>query len=280
VTSVRESIVSDAAGRIRFAAPPLRNQRELAVAIEDSVDTVAGVRQVHAYPRTGSVVVWYDPQRLDRLELFEAIEKGLGSDPEATAHRAPRSGEVSNGDLVRLAVGGFALAVLGIRRYGLRRPALLGPSGRTVATGVTVFTGYPFLRGALRSATRGRGAGTDALVSAATLASLVLRENVVALTVLWLLNIGEYLQALTLRRSRRAISELLTGTQTRIWTRIASGGASSRSRSTSITCAPVTRSWCTSTWCCRSTVSSSTVRESSIRLRSPGRRCRSRSVSV
>jgi cation-transporting P-type ATPase C len=98
---------------------------------------------------------------------------------------------------------------------------MLGPASRTVATGVTIFTGYPFLRGALRSLSGGRGAGTDALVSAATVASLVLRENVVALTVLWLLNIGEYLQDLTLRRSRRAISELLTGTRTRTWVRIA-----------------------------------------------------------
>ena len=44
--------------------------------------------------------------------------------------------------------------------------------------------------GALASLRGGRSAGTDLLVSAATIASLVLRENVVALTVLWLLNIG------------------------------------------------------------------------------------------
>jgi cation-transporting P-type ATPase C len=100
---------------------------------------------------------------------------------------------------------------------------VLGPTSRTAATAVTIFTGYPFLRGALRALVGGRGAGTDALVSAATVASLVLRENVVALTVLWLLNIGEYLQDLTLRRSRRAISELLAGTRTRAWTRLADG---------------------------------------------------------
>src|SRR3954451_1560060 len=100
---------------------------------------------------------------------------------------------------------------------------MLGSPGRTVAAGVTIFTGYPFLRGALRSLVGGRAAGTDALVSAATVASLVLRENVVALTVLWLLNIGEYLQDLTLRRSRRAIFELLTGAQTRAWIRLADG---------------------------------------------------------
>ncbi|MDT7631563.1 MAG: manganese-transporting P-type ATPase, partial [Pseudonocardiales bacterium] len=165
------------------------------------------------------VVVWYDPERCDRTELTEAIGKGLGADPEATAARTPRSADVHSSDLVRLVVGGAALAALGFRRYGLRRPPILGATSRTVATGVTIFTGYPFLRGALRSLAGGRGAGTDALVSAATVASLVLRENVVALTVLWLLNIGEYLQDLTLRRSRRAISELLTGTQTRTWVR-------------------------------------------------------------
>lgn len=215
--------VSDAAGRVRFATPGLLGRPPLAVAVEDAVDAVAGVRQVHAHPRTGNVVVWYDPGRCDREELLEAIDKGLGADPQATAERTPRSADVAHGDLARLVVGGLALAGLGLRRYGLRRGPMLGPTSRTVATGVTIFTGYPFLRGALRSLTGGRGAGTDALVSAATLASLVLRENVVALTVLWLLNIGEYLQDLTLRRSRRAISELIGGAQTRTWMRLADG---------------------------------------------------------
>jgi manganese/zinc-transporting P-type ATPase C len=213
-------VLSDAAGRIRLAVPPLAGRTALCVAVEDAIDAVGGVRQVHAYPRTGSVVVWYDAARCDRDELLGALEKGCGADPRATAQRSPRSADVRNGDLVRLVVGGAALAALGMRRYGLRRPPMLGPTSRTVATGVTIFTGYPFLRGALRSLTGGRGAGTDALVSAATVASLVLRENVVALTVLWLLNIGEYLQDLTLRRSRRAISDLLTGARTRTWTRV------------------------------------------------------------
>jgi len=213
-------LVADAAGRARFTAASLPGSAALAVAVEDALDRVPGVRQVHAYPRTGNVVVWYDPTRCQHAELTHAIERGLATDPAATAARTPRSADVRNADLLRLVVGGAALAVLGVRRYGLRRPPMLGPAARTVATGVTIFTGYPFLRGALRSLTGGRGAGTDALVSAATIASLVLRENVVALTVLWLLNIGEYLQDLTLRRSRRAVSELLAGAQTRTWLRL------------------------------------------------------------
>jgi cation-transporting P-type ATPase C len=121
-----------------------------------------------------------------------------------------------------MVIGGAALALLGVRRYAFNRPPLLGPTGQLVATGATVFMGYPFLRGALRSLRSGR-AGTDALVTAATIASLVLRENVVALTVLWLLNIGEYLQDLTLRRTRRAISDLLRGTADTAWIRLDDG---------------------------------------------------------
>ncbi|HEV3358506.1 MAG TPA: cation-translocating P-type ATPase [Pseudonocardiaceae bacterium] len=214
-------LVADSAGRARFVSDRLPGSAARAVAVEDALDQVPGVRQVHAYPRTGSVVVWYDPSRCRPDDLIPAIDAGLRVDSAAVARRSPRSADVRNADLARLVVGGLALGVLGVRRYGLRRPPMLGSTGRVVATGVTIFTGYPFLRGALRSLTGGRGAGTDALVSAATIAILVLRENVVALTVLWLLNIGEYLQDLTLRRSRRAVSELLAGARTRTWLRLA-----------------------------------------------------------
>ncbi|GLZ53973.1 cation-translocating P-type ATPase [Actinomycetospora sp. NBRC 106378] len=215
-------VVSDAAGRVRFDAPGLRSAIGLAVAVEEALDGVEGVRQVHAFPRTGSLVVWYDRDHCSPAAITEVYRGVTASTPhDEPATRLPRSAEVGNGDLLRMAVGGLALLLLGGRRWVLRRPPMLGPTSRTVATGVTIFTGYPFLRGALRALVGGRGAGTDALVSAATVASLVLRENVVALTVLWLLNIGEYLQDLTLRRSRRAISDLLTGARTTTWMRVA-----------------------------------------------------------
>src|SRR5947209_10004225 len=177
--------MSDAAGRVRFATPALVATPALAVAVEKAVDPVTGVRQVYAFPRTGNIVVWFDPERCDRAELLEAIDKGLNAHQEAIATRPPRSAELRYGDLVRLVAGGLALLVLGTRRYLLRRPPLLGRTGRLAATGVTIFTGYPFLRGALGSLVGGSAAGTDALVSTATVASLVLRENAVALTVLW-----------------------------------------------------------------------------------------------
>jgi manganese/zinc-transporting P-type ATPase C len=215
-------VVSDAAGRMRVHVPWVRSNSRRAVAVEEAVDRQNGVRAVHAYPGTGSVVVWYSPRRCDREAVLAAITSAEHIAAELIPARTPRSSDVRNTEVLRMVIGGTALALLGVRRYVFQRPPLLGPTGRLVATGATVFMGYPFLRGALRSLRSGR-AGTDALVTAATVASLVLRENVVALTVLWLLNIGEYLQDLTLRRTRRAISDLLRGTADTAWIRLADG---------------------------------------------------------
>lgn len=219
-------VVSDAAGRMRVKVDWVRCDSRRAVAVEEAVAKQNGVRVVHAYPRTGSVVVWYSPRRADRAAVLAAIKGAAHVAAELIPARAPHSAEIRNTDVLRMVIGGVALALLGVRRYVFARPPLLGTTGRTVATGVTIFTGYPFLRGALRSLRSGK-AGTDALVSAATVASLILRENVVALTVLWLLNIGEYLQDLTLRRTRRAISELLRGNQDTAWVRLTDPSAGS-----------------------------------------------------
>ncbi|HZA10602.1 cation-translocating P-type ATPase [Mycobacterium sp.] len=208
---------------MRLRVPWCRSDAVRAVAIEDAVDKVPGVRTVHAYPRTASVVVWYSPRRCDTAAVLSAISIAMETSTALVPARTPRSADVRNADVIRMAIGAIALALLGIRRYGFARPPLLGPTSRLFATGATIVTGYPFLRGALRSLRGGKPAGTDFLVSAATVASLVLRENVVALTVLWLLNIGEYLQDLTLRRTRRAITNLLQGQQHTAWIRLPDG---------------------------------------------------------
>ena len=217
------AVVSDAAGRMRLQASWFRGDSVLAVAIEDAVDAIPGVRAVHAYPRTASVVVWYSPTRCEKSAVLAAVSTAASVSRALVPVRAPRSADVANADVLRMTIGGVALVLLGMRRYVFSRPPLLGPTSRLFATGATIATGYPFLRGALRSLRGGQSAGTDLLVSAATVASLVLRENVVALTVLWLLNIGEYLQDLTLRRTRRAIGNLLRGTQDTAWIRLADG---------------------------------------------------------
>lgn len=213
------NVVAVAPGRLRLQADWLRRSPARAVAAEEALDRLDGVRLARAYPVTGNVVVHFDPATLPVEQMAAAVASSARVAHDAEPSRTPRSADVGNGEVARIAVGGAALALLGLRRYAFGRPALLGPTSRLVATGVTIFSGYPFLKGAFGSLVGKRSAGTDALVSAATVASLLLRENVVALTVLWLLNIGEYLQDLTLRRTRRAIADLLQGSETTAWVR-------------------------------------------------------------
>ncbi|GHE07686.1 copper-translocating P-type ATPase [Klenkia taihuensis] len=190
--------------------------------MEDLLDEVPGVLAVQAFPVTGHVVVWTAPDT-DRDAVLAAVAAAVERPADVPVARAPRSADVGNGELLRIAVGGAALVLLGVRRYVLGRPPVLSGQSRLAATAVTVFTGYPFMKGAVGALTGQRTAGTDALVTAATVASLLLRENVVALTVLWLLNIGDWLQDLTLRRTRNAISALLAGTESTAWVVAADG---------------------------------------------------------
>jgi manganese/zinc-transporting P-type ATPase C len=200
---------ASAAGRARFQLPAIRHSGAHAVAVERRLVETPGVRGVRVYPRTGNVVVWHDPM-VDLSVLAKVLIKASGEPLHGDP--MPRSAPAAErGEIARLVIGGAALALIALRRLLLRRACpLLGPRGRTLATLVAIFTGYPFLRGALRSASGRQGLGTDLLVTVASVASLLLRENVVALTVLWLLNVGELLQTLTLRRTRRAIEDLLT----------------------------------------------------------------------
>ena len=94
----------------------------------------------------------------------------------------------------------------------------------TVVTVLGLATSYPFVRGALRTLLGRQRLDTDTLVTVATAASIAIGETVTALVVLWLLNFGELLQALVLRRTRGAIRALL-GLAPKTARRVAAGGA-------------------------------------------------------
>ncbi|MCW7987424.1 metal ABC transporter ATPase [Streptomyces platensis subsp. clarensis] len=204
---------SVASGRARLTVPWVRARPGSAGLVDERLSGMRGFRALRIFPRTGSVIIWMVPDLLDIDRLVDALEE---APPASTPAKPTRSTpDSSTGEVARLVVGGVVLALVAVRRL-LGRPRITtGSSGLLGA--ITLFTGLPFFRGALRSL-RGRShPGTDTLVTAATVISLVLRENVVALTVLWLLNIGEFLQTLTLRRTRRAIEELLTIGEERVW---------------------------------------------------------------
>ncbi|MGH8905101.1 MAG: heavy metal translocating P-type ATPase [Egibacteraceae bacterium] len=212
---VQARIRSDAAGRARLV---VSGGRVAAQALREGLHAIEGVRAVQLYGRTGSVVVWYDPSTTDAAVIQRTLESTASAPggPVGIA-AAPTSTGAGTAELMRLTLGGAVLGLIALRRLLGRGGPLVGPKTSAVAGAVALFSGYPFFRGAVRSLTSRRGSGTDALVAVATIASLALRENVVALVVLWLLNIGEFLAELTLRRTRQAIQELLSVGDDLVW---------------------------------------------------------------
>lgn len=105
-------------------------------------------------------------------------------------------------------LGGTTLLGLGAQRLFL--PALVAGHLPVfiVAGTVTIITGSSYIGGLWRSITK-RKINSDTLVGSATLASLAMGNGLTALSVLLLLNIGERFEAVTLRKTQKAIKDLL-----------------------------------------------------------------------
>jgi uncharacterized protein (TIGR00245 family) len=119
---VKLAVVSAAAGRMRVHATGFRFDAVRAAAIEETVAKVTGVRAVHAYPRTASVVIWYSPAHCDTAAVLSAIVDGEEHVPAASVPaRALHSAAIGNG-VVGKVIGGIVRTLLGPRRDTLDGP--------------------------------------------------------------------------------------------------------------------------------------------------------------
>jgi cation-transporting P-type ATPase C len=206
-----------------------------------------GVRTASVNPATGSLLVHYDASVTNVTDLEAALHGSLMLPPLDTeawrarlakrqheeacghdshhehhhhgdAHGHSHDGDEGDEPVGNLYLGGAVLGGVLLRRVILGSAALAGQPWLMGIIGVcTLVTGLPFLRGAWRTLTERRPLTTDTLVSSATVASIFLGESITALTVIWLLNLGEYLQSLVLRQTRRAIRALLELEDKDVW---------------------------------------------------------------
>jgi cation-transporting P-type ATPase C len=235
------SIRSAIPGRIRWDIPALRGRPRYAAAVEVTIAREPGVLSVEATPTTGRLLLNYDASQTAE-SLRTLIEVALSVAPLTLADyeaRQQRCGEWNNthphsptsddhghdhGDdelakrMRNLMLGGSVLFGFLVKRLITGPgPLAANPVLFGISAVATIISGYPFLRGALRSLSRGGSMTTDTLVSSATIASIIMRESVTALVVISLLNLGEYLQALVLRRTRQAIRALLSPEDEKVW---------------------------------------------------------------
>jgi cation-transporting P-type ATPase C len=222
------------AGRVRWDVPGLRGAPTRASAIRDALLDAAGVRDAVANPVTGRVLVDFEPHSTSAHLLEEIVVDILARPLAELAIRAASAALANHHDhdhegglagyVLRLVAGGLALGAIVLHKLTLFAPIVLPPGvGVGIGLAVTIIAGYPFFRGGVRALTRGSAAETDTLITVATIASIVLNESVTALIVLWLLNLGDLLQAVVLRRTRRAIRDLLSVGERDVWVILPTG---------------------------------------------------------
>jgi manganese/zinc-transporting P-type ATPase C len=214
------SILSNVPGRQRWSVPEIDSRPHLAMAIEVALRKDPAVLLVTANPLTGRVLVkWLPSQEAPAIEAL--ILAAMDSGPVSPAvyqklHPAP-DGKVRK-LINKLILGGVKLTLVLFSRvvWGAAGGPLAAPITILSISG-TIITGFDFLRSLYRTATGKSGITTGTLIGAATLSSIALSENVTALIVIWLLNLGEYLELVTLRRTRAAIRELLATDGEEVW---------------------------------------------------------------
>ena len=93
--AVLDHIVSYVDGRIRLRHPALKDA-SLATMVTSVVTGVDGINSAEVNPRLGSLLIYYDPQKLDRSQLLTLAEQGLAFLPdvpekEKRGHSVPPS---------------------------------------------------------------------------------------------------------------------------------------------------------------------------------------------
>jgi len=186
--SLRDSLVlsSHTRGRARWRSRALRSGT-YAEAVTLSLRSRHGVTSVEVNTLTGSVLVTFTGTT-DLRQVEEVIVRAL---PKRPAHHHHHHEHAASPQTLRrdLVIGGTALAWTVAARW-----ALVPMGGGIVATLIALFTAKRYLRGALEEI-RERKVGTDTLVTAGVVSALMAGEALTSLSIVWLLNIGEYAHA-------------------------------------------------------------------------------------
>jgi cation-transporting P-type ATPase C len=214
------SILSDVPGRQRWSVPAIDAQPRLAAALEVALRKEPGILFVKANPLTGRVLIkWLPSQNAPAIKalILAALDAGPVSIAVYQKLCPAPDGKVRK-LINKLILGGVKLTLVLFSRvvWGAAGGPLAAPITILCISG-TIITGFDFLRSLYRTATGQSGITTGTLIGAATLSSIALSENVTALIVIWLLNLGEYLELVTLRRTRAAIRELLATDGEEVW---------------------------------------------------------------
>lgn len=211
-------VLAEGSSWISLRYPTFRDSHDRAGSIEHMLRQLGGVTAVKVDRLTARIKVRFDPARLDKDQIRFVILRAPDASGHVRGHRCyDAHATVQVARRTRLVVGGVTLAGLMVARLAFGAAILSGGPLVIVGSVATLVCGYPILRSGLR-ALAGRGPlGTDAMITLATGASLLLGHSVTALAVVCLLDLGEWLQEWVQARTQRSMEALLGEVWERAW---------------------------------------------------------------
>lgn len=183
--------------------PSLQHRPEKARALEQRLSQDGRIASVRAAPVTGSVVVVFEEREVDAPAVIALVEEMLRA-PD----RLPQRGVLDTpherpGWKGLLGISCFTLY------YLFRQLVLKSPLSTALSLLGIGLAALPLFGRALRDLGRGRLLGANTFLTGATLLAAATREHTAALEVIWVQEVGRFLEETLQERSRRAIREAL-----------------------------------------------------------------------
>jgi len=187
-------------GRIRFRVPALYRRQDYKNKIEFYLSREPGVKSVSADAYTGRVLIIFDAG-MEEKRLALKILSARWREPVKDSMREETERELPVAETI---LSGGTLAALALKQV------LAGKSPLTtdyavfyISSAVSMIAGYPILKEGIRqSAGRGR-INHELVMSAATFITLILRESLWGLAVVFLLNLSAVIQETAVRRAEK-----------------------------------------------------------------------------
>ena len=220
-------IVHRQLGRIRIFVPGLYKCKETAETVNRLLAQVEGVYYIHANPLTARVLVTFDEkkcslEKIVHLIVYSKHESGtleVASTGEMTVFKPVEDKDLHSRrviepedlpikrQLFNVALGGGVLALLTLKRFTLGKSRFASSQRLfNLAAATTLVSSYPVLRSGIQQLARGR-INHDLIMSAISLITVLLRESIPGLLVIWLVNLTALLQTLVRAMAQQAIKE-------------------------------------------------------------------------
>lgn len=208
-------------GRLRLDIPDMVYQQIVAYQLQTYLETIDGIQEAACNSFTGRALIRFDERVLSAPQIMELLmqwlpnkigtqraEVAAAREEAVSAAQRPSLRVIPGNEpdspfqafavrdnpyFLPAVVSGSLLGLLTVKRFLIGRSALAAaPIPFYAAAGLSIAAGYPAIRRGVEGLIKERKASPDLWIGLATLSLAALRENLVALSAITLLNLALY----------------------------------------------------------------------------------------